>query len=173
MHLIFPINSLIVLIGVPFHFTSLGAGDCFTAAFAVALLEGKSHQEAMRFASAAAALCIQVRPPCHLLCPAPCGFALLSLRPKPALLGAPVSRALCSPPMHAEAPFAPIDCCCAPPYRARRWRERCPACPAGTTWTQRWQRSKVLARHRRCGQRAGQPPKRDRPICYKLLVSHT
>lgn len=37
-----------------------GAGDCFTAAFAVALLEGRPHQEAMRFASAAAALCIQV-----------------------------------------------------------------------------------------------------------------
>ncbi|KAL4431479.1 hypothetical protein ABPG75_006735 [Micractinium tetrahymenae] len=37
-----------------------GAGDCFTAAFAVALLEGKPYQEAMRFASAAAALCIQV-----------------------------------------------------------------------------------------------------------------
>lgn len=28
-----------------------GAGDCFTGALAVALLEGKSYQEAMRFAS--------------------------------------------------------------------------------------------------------------------------
>jgi ribokinase len=36
------------------------AGDCFTAAFAVALLEGRPHREAMLFASAAAALCIQV-----------------------------------------------------------------------------------------------------------------
>lgn len=37
-----------------------GAGDCFTAAFAVGLLEGQGHQECMRFASAAAALCIKV-----------------------------------------------------------------------------------------------------------------
>ncbi|PSC74376.1 ribokinase [Micractinium conductrix] len=37
-----------------------GAGDCFTAAFVVALLEGRGHAEAMRFATAAAALCIQV-----------------------------------------------------------------------------------------------------------------
>ncbi|PRW20369.1 hypothetical protein C2E21_9039 [Chlorella sorokiniana] len=37
-----------------------GAGDCFTAAFAVAVLEGKPYREAMRFATAAAALCIQV-----------------------------------------------------------------------------------------------------------------
>jgi ribokinase len=36
-----------------------GAGDCFTAAFAVAMLEGKSDQEAMAWASKAAALCIQ------------------------------------------------------------------------------------------------------------------
>ncbi|KAL4853503.1 Ribokinase [Chlorella vulgaris] len=36
-----------------------GAGDCFTAAFAVAILEGRPYREAMRFASAAAALCIQ------------------------------------------------------------------------------------------------------------------
>ena len=34
-------------------------GDCFTAAFVVALLEGRGHAEAMRFATAAAALCIQ------------------------------------------------------------------------------------------------------------------
>lgn len=43
------------------HPWAMPAGDCFTAAFAVALLEGRPHQEAMRFASAAAALCIQVR----------------------------------------------------------------------------------------------------------------
>lgn len=37
-----------------------GAGDCFTAAFAVALLEGeRAPQEALRFASAAACLCVQ------------------------------------------------------------------------------------------------------------------
>lgn len=36
-----------------------GAGDCFTAAFGVAMLEGKSDQEAMSWASKAAALCIQ------------------------------------------------------------------------------------------------------------------
>ena len=42
-------------------FSLVSAGDCFTAAFAVALLlEGHSYQEAMRFASSAAALCIQV-----------------------------------------------------------------------------------------------------------------
>lgn len=39
---------------------SSDAGDCFTAAFAVAVLEGKPYREAMRFATAAAALCIQV-----------------------------------------------------------------------------------------------------------------
>ena len=45
----------------PVPTSPLPAGDCFTAAFAVALLlEGRSHQEAMRFASSAAALCIQV-----------------------------------------------------------------------------------------------------------------
>lgn len=36
-----------------------GAGDCFTAAFAVAMLEGKSDKDAMEFASVAASLCIQ------------------------------------------------------------------------------------------------------------------
>jgi ribokinase len=36
-----------------------GAGDCFTAAFAVATLEGRTYGEALRFASAAAALCVQ------------------------------------------------------------------------------------------------------------------
>eukprot|EP00892_Ulva_mutabilis_P003290 jgi/Ulvmu1/1332/UM011_0060.1 len=36
-----------------------GAGDCFTAAFCVATLRGETPQQAMRYASAAAALCIQ------------------------------------------------------------------------------------------------------------------
>ena len=36
-----------------------GAGDCFTATFAVALLQGKPPVEALRFASAAACLCVQ------------------------------------------------------------------------------------------------------------------
>ncbi|KAI8107444.1 hypothetical protein M9435_002473 [Picochlorum sp. BPE23] len=36
-----------------------GAGDCFTAAFAVGMLQGKSDQESMAWASKAAALCIQ------------------------------------------------------------------------------------------------------------------
>ncbi|KAL3140697.1 hypothetical protein ABBQ32_005254 [Trebouxia sp. C0010 RCD-2024] len=35
-----------------------GAGDCFTAAVAVAILEGKSYQEAMQFAAAASSLCV-------------------------------------------------------------------------------------------------------------------
>ena len=38
-----------------------GAGDCFTAAFAVAMLEGKGDAEAMAWASKAASLCIQRR----------------------------------------------------------------------------------------------------------------
>ncbi|KAF9672761.1 hypothetical protein SADUNF_Sadunf11G0077900 [Salix dunnii] len=38
-----------------------GAGDTFTAAFAVALVEGKTKEECMRFAAAAASLCIQVK----------------------------------------------------------------------------------------------------------------
>ncbi len=36
-----------------------GAGDCFTAAYAVAVLEGKAGAEALRFASAAACICVQ------------------------------------------------------------------------------------------------------------------
>jgi ribokinase len=36
-----------------------GAGDCFTAAYAVATLEGRAPAGALRFASAAAALCVQ------------------------------------------------------------------------------------------------------------------
>ncbi|KAK9153228.1 hypothetical protein Sjap_000708 [Stephania japonica] len=38
-----------------------GAGDTFTAAFAVALVEGKSKQECLEFAAAAASLCVQVK----------------------------------------------------------------------------------------------------------------
>jgi len=36
-----------------------GAGDCFTSAYAVAMLEGKCDSEAMEFAGIAASLCIQ------------------------------------------------------------------------------------------------------------------
>lgn len=36
-----------------------GAGDCFTGAFAVALVEGRPPQESLRFASAAASLCVR------------------------------------------------------------------------------------------------------------------
>jgi ribokinase len=36
-----------------------GAGDCFTAAFAVAVLEGLEPQSALLFASAAASICVQ------------------------------------------------------------------------------------------------------------------
>lgn len=38
-----------------------GAGDTFTASFAVALIEGKSRKECLRFAAAAASLCVQVK----------------------------------------------------------------------------------------------------------------
>ncbi|XP_020106324.1 uncharacterized protein LOC109722631 [Ananas comosus] len=38
-----------------------GAGDTFTAAFAVALVEGKPMKECLRFAAAAASLCVQVK----------------------------------------------------------------------------------------------------------------
>ncbi|XP_031104943.1 ribokinase [Ipomoea triloba] len=38
-----------------------GAGDTFTAAFAVALVEGKSKKECLAFAAAAASLCVQVK----------------------------------------------------------------------------------------------------------------
>jgi ribokinase len=36
-----------------------GAGDCFTAAFTVALLEGRNSAQALRFASAAGSLCVR------------------------------------------------------------------------------------------------------------------
>lgn len=36
-----------------------GAGDCFTAAYGVAVLEGKVGAEALAFASAAASICVQ------------------------------------------------------------------------------------------------------------------
>ena len=35
-----------------------GAGDCFTAAYAVGISEGRSEEEAMAFANKAAFLCI-------------------------------------------------------------------------------------------------------------------
>ncbi|WOH05862.1 hypothetical protein DCAR_0625285 [Daucus carota subsp. sativus] len=38
-----------------------GAGDTFTAAFAIALVEGKSQKDCMKFAAAAASLCVQVK----------------------------------------------------------------------------------------------------------------
>ncbi|KAJ7948816.1 Ribokinase [Quillaja saponaria] len=38
-----------------------GAGDTFTSAFAVALVEGKSRNECLKFAAAAASLCVQVK----------------------------------------------------------------------------------------------------------------
>ncbi|RVW81960.1 hypothetical protein CK203_033256 [Vitis vinifera] len=40
-----------------------GAGDTFTAAFAVAFVEGRSKKECLRFAAAAASLCVQVKGP--------------------------------------------------------------------------------------------------------------
>ena len=36
-----------------------GAGDCFTAAFVVGVLQGKDPQDALGFASAAASICVQ------------------------------------------------------------------------------------------------------------------
>lgn len=40
-----------------------GAGDCFTAAYAVAVLDGKQGADALQFASAAACICVQVGVP--------------------------------------------------------------------------------------------------------------
>lgn len=37
----------------------IGAGDCFTASYATAILEGQAPAAALRFASASACLCVQ------------------------------------------------------------------------------------------------------------------
>ncbi|GMH33759.1 hypothetical protein BSKO_01593 [Bryopsis sp. KO-2023] len=44
---------------VPNVVDTTGAGDCFTAAYAVGILEGRSPQDAMQLAGAAASVCIQ------------------------------------------------------------------------------------------------------------------
>ncbi|GAA0149851.1 carbohydrate kinase [Lithospermum erythrorhizon] len=49
------------IISAPKVLDTTGAGDTFTAAFAVALVEGKSKKECMTFAAAAASLCVQVK----------------------------------------------------------------------------------------------------------------
>ncbi|XP_077227462.1 pfkB-like carbohydrate kinase family protein [Tasmannia lanceolata] len=49
------------VISAPQVLDTTGAGDTFTAAFAVALVEGKSKEESLKFAAAAASLCIQVK----------------------------------------------------------------------------------------------------------------
>lgn len=54
-----PIKQSIV--SVPKVIDTTGAGDTFTASFAVALVEGKPKKECMKFAAAAASLCIQVK----------------------------------------------------------------------------------------------------------------
>ncbi|KAL7249911.1 hypothetical protein ACSBR1_011987 [Camellia fascicularis] len=54
-----PIKQPIIL--APRVLDTTGAGDTFTAAFAVALVEGKSKKECLRFAAAAASLCVQVK----------------------------------------------------------------------------------------------------------------
>lgn len=43
----------------PIVVDTTGAGDCFTAAYGVALLEGKTGLKALAFASAAASICVQ------------------------------------------------------------------------------------------------------------------
>ncbi|CAI9784299.1 unnamed protein product [Fraxinus pennsylvanica] len=48
------------VISAPKVIDTTGAGDTFTSSFAVALVEGKSKKECLRFAAAAASLCIQV-----------------------------------------------------------------------------------------------------------------
>ncbi|XP_057515933.1 ribokinase isoform X1 [Amaranthus tricolor] len=49
------------IISAPKVLDTTGAGDTFTAAFAVASVEGMSKQECLRFAAAAASLCVQVK----------------------------------------------------------------------------------------------------------------
>ncbi|CAI9088897.1 OLC1v1023351C4 [Oldenlandia corymbosa var. corymbosa] len=49
------------IISAPKVVDTTGAGDTFTAAFAVALVEGKSRKECLEFAAAAASLCVQVK----------------------------------------------------------------------------------------------------------------
>ncbi|KAL7129384.1 hypothetical protein ABFS83_13G062900 [Erythranthe nasuta] len=49
------------IISAPKVIDTTGAGDTFTAAFAVALVEGKSKSECLKFAAAAASLCVQVK----------------------------------------------------------------------------------------------------------------
>ncbi|KAG8386491.1 hypothetical protein BUALT_Bualt03G0154100 [Buddleja alternifolia] len=49
------------VISAPKVIDTTGAGDTFTAAFAVALVEGKSKRESLKFAAAAASLCVQVK----------------------------------------------------------------------------------------------------------------
>lgn len=46
-------------IKAPVVVDTTGAGDCFTATYAVAVLEGKAPQAALAFASAAGSLCVQ------------------------------------------------------------------------------------------------------------------
>ncbi|WCJ32380.1 Ribokinase [Euphorbia peplus] len=49
------------IVSVPRVLDTTGAGDTFTAAFAVAQVEGKKKEESLKFAAAAASLCIQVK----------------------------------------------------------------------------------------------------------------
>jgi ribokinase len=47
------------VIAAPQVVDTTGAGDCFTAAYAVGVLEGRPPQQAMQFASAAASICVR------------------------------------------------------------------------------------------------------------------
>jgi bifunctional ADP-heptose synthase (sugar kinase/adenylyltransferase) len=51
-----PLRQAAVL--APHVVDTTGAGDCFTAAYAVATLEGKAPRDALLFASAAASICV-------------------------------------------------------------------------------------------------------------------